>query len=115
MILLYNNFICLFVLFYIITLFGYLFPQISLFSLSVSKAEFSFITLPPHPTSSVLNETLAIDIACQSNAEEAGFRVTFVAFVSRPARSLKQLLELQRGDNLPVIKTKVLWWTTVFP
>ncbi len=86
-----------------------LFSQISLFALNISKAEFSVMPLLPHPASSVLNETLAIDIACQTNAEVAGLRGTFVAFVTRPGRSLKQLLELQRGDHLPVINTKVLY------
>ena len=83
-----------------------MFLQISLFALNITKA--SLANLPIfHPADSILNDTLAVDVACQSEAELSELSGTFVALVSSPRRSLKQLLQYQYKDNIPIVNTKV--------
>ncbi len=60
-----------------------------------------------HPADFILNDTLPIDIACQNEAELAGLSGTYVALISTPRRSLKQLVEYQYQNNLPIVNTKV--------
>lgn len=83
----------------------FLFPQISLFALNVTKVE--HILLQEHPANAVLNGTLAVDLACQKEAQLSGLPGTYVALVSSPRRSLKQLLQYQYRDSMPVVNTKV--------
>lgn len=85
------------------------FPQISLFALNVTKATTTAtLARVAHPASDFLNRTLAVDLACQKEAMLAGLSGSFVALVSTPSRSLKQLLHYQYRDNMPIINTKVL-------
>lgn len=60
-----------------------------------------------HPASDVLNQTLAVDMACQKEALLAGLSGSYVALVSTPKRSLKQLLHYQYRDHMPIINTEV--------
>ena len=64
-------------------------------------------TSSEHPAGHVLNGTLALDMACQEEANLAGLAGTYVALVSASSRSLKQLLLYQHKDSMPVINTKV--------
>lgn len=80
--------------------------QVSLFTLNITKATKAGLT-SNHPASDVLNQTLAVDMACQKEALLAGLSGPFVALVSTPTRSLKQLLRYQYRDSMPIINTKV--------
>lgn len=60
-----------------------------------------------HPANDVLNETLAVDTACQQEAVLAGLPGSYVALVSTPSRSLKHLLLYQYREGMPVVNTKV--------
>ena len=70
---------------------------------------------PFHPAGSILNETLAVDAACQKEAELSGLVGTFVALVSAPRRSLKELLQYQHRDSLPVVNSQVRMQITMIP
>ena len=80
-------------------------PQISLFALNITKVE--HVLLQEHPASAILNGTLSVDLACQKEAHLSGLPGTYVALVSSPRRSLKQLLQYQHRDSMPVVNTKV--------
>ena len=87
--------------------------QVSLFALNISEVLPSFSSLSSstltnlHPAESILNGTLAFDVACQNEAFVSGLHGTFAALVSAPRRSLKQLLRYQYKDNLPIVNSKV--------
>ena len=81
--------------------------QITLFALNVTKASSASKILPFHQASSILNETLNVDVECQREADLSGLSGIFVALVSTQRRSLKQLLQYQYKDQLPIVNTKV--------
>ena len=87
--------------------YGVFCPQISLFALNMTKAAKTTLPGISHPASGLLNQTLPVDVACQKEALSAGLSGSYVALVSTPTRSLKQLLHYQYRDYIPIINTEV--------
>ena len=54
-----------------------------------------------------MEKAIDLDVACQTEAIEAGVPGDYVALVSKPKRSINQLLHSLYGEDMPIINSKV--------